>query len=217
MDFGELQAEVKFILNWNESQTDQDFTTLRVKKAINRAYKQETIKAEEEGGQRYFKATVDYQWLASTITFTLPPELSEEALIGISDISSGSTIGTPLVFSDDGISGDLFWKDRSTLQYGNTGPNTDKILRFTFFASAGEMVDNGDTPLLIPAKFHELIVWSAALFLQQISDQGMTEAWVFERNELRIDFWKWLSRGRATDDVPVIKNIKTNIDGGLIY
>jgi len=216
MNFLELQSEVKFILNWNEQQTDQDFTTLRIKKALNRAYKQETIKAEEEGGQRFFKATLDLPWPGGSVTMILPPELNEEALIGISDITTAS-IGTPLVFSDDGISGDIFWKDHQTIQWGTNGPPSDKTLRFTYYASVEELVNDGDVPMLIPAKFHELIAWSAALFLQQISDQEMTEAWVFERNELRIDFWKWLSRGRGTDDVPTIKNIKTNIDGGLIY
>jgi hypothetical protein len=216
MDFAELQDQVKFILNWNDGQTNQDFSTARIQAALNRAYKQETIKAEEEGGQRFFKATIDLPWKAGTITFVLPPEIMEEALIAIDDVTTAS-IGTPLVFSDDGISGDLFWKDHQTLQYGNTGPASDKILRFKYYASVEELQNDGDTPMLIPAKFHELIVWSACIFLQEISGQDVTRTWVAERDELRIDFWKWLSRGRATDDVPTIKNIKTNIDGGLIY
>jgi hypothetical protein len=216
MNFKELQSEVKFILNWNENQTDQDFTTLRIKKAVNRAYKQEVLKAEQEGGQRFFKTTLELPWLAGTVTFVLPPELNQEALIAIHDITTAS-IGTPLVFSDDGISGDLFWKDRSTLQYGNVGPASDKLLRFIFYASVEDLVDDGDVPMLIPDKFHELIAWTAALFLQEISDQEVTAVWMHERDDLRMDFWKWLSRGRATDDVPTIKNIKTNIDGGLIY
>lgn len=66
------------------------------------------------------------------------------------------------------------------------------------------MSSDSDTPELIPAEYHELIVWSAACDLKSIGDEAAPAEWMQTRNEFRIDLWKYVSRGRPLDDVPQV-------------
>ena len=54
MDFKAMQDEVAELLNFNSAQTDQDFTTAQIKKAINRGYAREYRKARQEGVREWF-------------------------------------------------------------------------------------------------------------------------------------------------------------------
>jgi hypothetical protein len=215
MDFLELQNETKELLNFNASQTDQDFTLVQVKNAINRAYRREYVRARQEGTRRYFITTTNVIWPASSATFELPTRLQGAQIIRVSDIT-GSDPGTEITFSDYGSSGDVVWLNRNTLQWGSTGPSADKTLRFEYFAKADKMVQDDEVPTLIPYEHHELIFYSAAIDLRNRADEMAPQAWLFERENLRMDFWKDISKNRPHTDVIGISSTYPNTSD-LIY
>ena len=99
MNFKELQDEVSDLLNFNSSQTDQDFTTSQIKKAINRAYLRETNKARQEGLSSYFKAVTTFTWPSGSKTVALPSIIQKRFLINMEDIT-GAVIDVYVDFED---------------------------------------------------------------------------------------------------------------------
>jgi hypothetical protein len=216
MNYTELQDRLKFVLDFNDTQTDGAFTAARIKQALNMAYEREVNKANEEGSQRYFKGTVEFVWPSAQLTYQLTPPLSKRGLIRITDVTE-SDPGRRIVFSENGLNGDVFWKDRNTMQWGTQGPGANRTLRAEYFAKPWPMDADDDEPDLIPEQFHELLVWSAAVFLRTVADESPPMRWVSERDEFRIDFWKYLSRGRPMSDVPTVSNTYPDSEVGFSY
>jgi hypothetical protein len=218
MNFTELQDRLKFILNFNDTQTDQDFTNARIKQALNFSYESEINRAQAEGSRRYFRAVREIEWVADELTYTLAYPLDQRGLIRITDITNTDP-GYALVFDENGFHGDVFWKDRNTIQWGTQGPNAGKTLRVEFYTRPIAMVEDNDEPELIPPQFRELLLWSAACWLRDIADDdmGTPQSWQRRLDEWRIDFWKYLSRGRPTDDVPAVTNTYPDDGVGLVY
>ena len=205
MDFKTLQDEVSELLNFNSSQTDQDFTTSQIKKAINRAYAREYRKARQEGVRQWFAATVQLTWTSGSTTFTLPDSVKRNQIIHVIDVTNNDP-GYTLVFDDRGFLGDLHWKDRNTLQWGTDGPSEDKTLRIEYMAEPEEMSADADEPKLVSRDHHELIAYSAAIDLRTRADEVAPQSWLFERQELRIDFYKDVSRSRPHSTVNTIRS-----------
>jgi len=215
MNFLELQDEVKELLNFNASQIDQDFTLVQVKNAINRAYRREYVRARQEGSRRYFITTTNVTWPASAATLALPENLQGAQITRVTDITSNDP-GTELIFSDFGNIGDLFWANHRTLQWGTSGPSSAKTLKFEYFANAEKMVHDYDTPDLVPPEHRELIFYSAAIDLRNRADEMAPQAWMYERENLRMDFWKDVSKNRPHTDVMGITSTYPGISD-LIY
>ena len=218
MNFKELQDEVSDLLNFNSSQTDQDFTTSQIKKAINRAYLRETNKARQEGLSGYFKAQTDVTWPSGDLTFPLPERLRGVQLIKLVDVTDNSSgsgycvvvydggdppTGTP-AWDSQMLLGTIFWKDRNTLQWGENGPNEDKTLRVEFMSKTETLTNDDDVPELVPGEHHELLFYSAAVDLRTRADEAAPMEWLRQQMELRIDFYKDVSRGRPHTSVPTI-------------
>jgi hypothetical protein len=203
MDFGTLQNRLAFILNFNDGQTDQDFSAARLKQALNFAYNREIQRAVLEGSKRYWKRAVDISWPADQVTLPLPSTVKKKAIYRIQDVTDDS-IGAALIFSDYGLTGDVFWKDHNTLQWGVSGPGSARTLRVFYVADTVDMVSDGDEPELMPEPFHEVILWSAACWLRTIADEAPPQAWLMQLNELRMDLWKYVSMGRPREDEPTI-------------
>ena len=199
MDFQELQDETKELLNFNASQTDQDFTLKQIKNAINRAYRREYVRARQEGSRRYFISTTDATWVASSKTLELPERLYGAQIIRICDVTDNDP-GSELIFSDYGNVGDLFWLNRNALQWGSNGPSSDKTLRFEYFPRISKMIQDDDVPDLVPSEHHDIIFWSAAIDLRNRADEMAPQAWMFERESLRMDLWKEVSKNRPHTD-----------------
>ena len=215
MDFSELQDETKELLNFNASQTDQDFTLAQVKNAINRAYRREYVRARQEGSRRYFISTTDVSWVAGSATLELPTRLQGAQVIRITDVTSNSP-GSELVFSDFGNVGDLFWLNRNTLQWGQSGPGSTKTLRFEYFPKITKMIEDDDEPDLVPSEHHDIIFWSAAIDLRNRADEMAPQAWLIERESLRMDLWKDISKNRPhTDTIGITTTYPDMAD--LIY
>tara|TARA_Y100000034_G_C6702511_1_gene309907 strand:- start:19 stop:666 length:648 start_codon:yes stop_codon:yes gene_type:complete len=199
MDFLELQTETKELLNFNASQTDQDFTLKQVKNAINRAYRREYVRGRQEGTRRFFITTKSVEWASSAATLELPLTLQGAQIVRVVDITGG-TPGTELLFSDFGNVGDLFWLNRNTIQWGTNGPGSAKTIQFDYFPKAGKMVQDDDEPDLMPEEHRELIFYSAAIDLRNRADEMAPQAWLMERENLRMDFWKDISKNRPHTD-----------------
>ena len=215
MDFLELQTEAKELLNFNTSQTDQDFTLKQVKSAINRAYRREYVRARQEGTRRFFIATTSVVWPASQATLGLPVNLQGAQIVRVCDVTS-TTPGTELIFSDYGDVGDLYWLNRNTLQWGTGGPSSEKTVQFEYFPGITKMVQDDDEPDLIPPEHHDIIFWSAAIDLRNRADEMAPQAWLFERENLRMDFWKDISKNRPHTDAIGISTTYPSISD-LIY
>jgi hypothetical protein len=218
MNFKELQDEVSELLNFNSSQTDQDFTTSQIKNAVNRAYAREYGKARQEGSRRHFQSTTELVWSSGDLTLPLPDRLKGTQIIRIADVTDDQTgtgyyvvvydggdppEGTP-AWDSQSLFGSVFWKDRHTLQWGVDGPSEDKTIRFEFMPKAEKMVNDDDEPELIPFSHHELVFYSAAIDLRTRADEMAPPSWLAEREELRIDFYKDVSRGRPHTSVTSI-------------
>jgi len=204
MDFKTLQDEVSELLNFNSSQTDQDFTTTQIKKAINRAYAREYRKARQEGLRQWFSSVTEITWLSGAVTLSLPGSVKRNQISRIIDVTN-SDPGYPLVFDDSGFLGDVHWKDRNTLQWGTEGPGENRTLRIEYMAEPEEMSADEDEPELIAPDHHELIFYSAAIDLRTRADEVAPQSWAMERQELRMDFYKDVSRGRPHNTVTVIR------------
>jgi|TARA_Y100000310_G_scaffold20944_1_gene20268 hypothetical protein len=215
MDFLELQTETKELLNFNASQTDQDFTLAQVKNAINRAYRREYVRARQEGTRRFFITTTNVVWPASQATLELPNNLQGAQIVRVCDVTS-STPGTELIFSDYGNVGDLHWLNRNTLQWGTGGPSSEKTIQFEYFPGITKMIQDDDEPDLIPSEHREIIFWSSAIDLRNRADEMAPQAWLFERENLRMDFWKEISKNRPhTDTIGVATSYPSLAD--LVY
>jgi hypothetical protein len=215
MDFTTLQDRVKFVVDNNDNQTSQAFSATRVKQAINWAYRQEVNQAQLEGGRRWFITTKEKTWLADETTFELPDGLEDKRLISVENVTDTDP-GDPLIFDESGTSGEVFWKNRLTLQWGTSGPSSDVTMRFRYYAVPDELDQDDDVPSLLPEMFHELLIWSAAILLLEIADQAAPGTWMANRREMRMDMWKWMSTGRPMSDVPRISNIESDSDDGLL-
>ena len=205
MDFKAMQDEVSELLNFNSSQTDLDFTIAQVKKAINRAYAREFRKARQEGIRQWFIAVAQFTWSSGDVTFALPASVKKNQITQVLDITNNDP-GYVLVFDDSGFLGDVHWKDRGTLQWGANGPGEDKTLRIEYMPEPGEMSVDDDEPTLIPVGHHELIFFSAAIDLRTRADEVAPQMWLMEREDLRIDFYKDVSRGRPHSTVNTIRS-----------
>lgn len=218
MDFKALQDEASELLNFNSSQTDQDFTAAQIKKAINRAYAREFRKARQEGVREWFSGYREVVWPGDSLTFSVSGNLSGAQICKITDVTENLTgsgfhvvvyeggdppVGTP-EWTSQGFSGPIFWKDRNTLQWGTSGPGEDRTLRFTIFPSPEELSSDGDVPQLIHPDHHELIFYSAAIDLRTRADEAAPQSWQMERQELRMDLYKDVSRGRPHTNVTSI-------------
>ena len=203
MNFKDMQNEVSELLNFNSSQTDQDFTTAQIKGSINRAYARELRKARQEGSKRYFITTKTIAWPSGQVTLELPQSVRQRQIVQMTDITN-SDPGYLIVFDDNGFLGDVHWKDRNTLQWGKDGPNEAKTIRVQYMPVAESMVADDDEPEFMAPDHHELIYYSAAIDLRQRADEMAPGAWVVERETLRMDFYKDCSRGRPYSDIQTI-------------
>lgn len=212
MNFGELKDETSELLNFNSGQTDQDFTAAQIGSAVNRAYRREYVRARQEGVKEWFILTTDITWAAAAATVTVASSLQGAQIIKIMDITSGLP-GTEMIFSDTADVGDLSWKDRVTLQWGTTGPASQKTLRIIYFPVSEKMTSDSDVPALVSEEHHELIFYSAAIDLRNRADEMAPQAWLFERESLRQDYWKDISRSRPHSDVVGVAKTVSGLQG----
>jgi hypothetical protein len=201
-NLSQLILRLRYLVNSNEGQSDQDFAgpsgdaDRHFRDALNEAYIEEVTEAAQHADPaRWLHATHTFTWEASEPTLTLPPAIDGKNLLGLQDITS-STPGTPLWI---GAANTIWWKDRTTLQWGSTGPASDTTILATYISEPQELVSGADEPVLIPRAHRHLLVWSAGCIMRSIADEDAPGSWMNKRDELREALWKDLSLGRPMD------------------
>lgn len=212
MNLAELRDEVAFRLNFNDGQVDQGFSTKRLNKIINQAYRREVNRAQQEGKKEWFKRTVDVTWPKGLLEFELPPNASQRGIYKVFELVDGKINREVFIKEDPEYSGyanyslgstvngfydAIFWKDLKTLSFGTQeGPKKDIDLRILYMATAETLEKDGDEPLLIPEQYQEVIVLAAATIARNIADEATPAAWLAELEDLRFDYEKFISQGR---------------------
>lgn len=217
MNRSELRSEVGFLLNFNEGQADQDFSTSRLNKAVQYVYELELEQAKQIGMSHWFRKTQNISWPSGQVTLELPSSLDQANLIGIYDITNANPGNQIVIRETAQDNGDAFWLDYKTLQWASTGPSEDKTLQVHYLARAETLAGDADSPTLIPPQFHWVLVWSAATYLRKIADEDAPQSWMSELKDWRHRYWKFLTRGRPLSDTPTITNSFTNNDVGELY
>ena len=215
----ELIEELKYKVAFNEGQTDQDFIgpsddeDKHFRDAINEAYADEMEEAAQQGDPRWFYTIDSLTWPANQQNLEVPEKLRGKTWVSVYDITTTEP-GTPMWFSDWEDGAVHRWRDSKTLQWGSAGPSSDKTIRITFQAEAEEMVDDGDEPELLPARFRHLLAWSAAIKLRRIADEVVPGGWVSERNDIRERMLKFFTlRGPIQTAGPGIRNTEPDYFG----
>jgi len=200
VQFVDIYNDLGMVLNFNSGQTDQDYTAAQLKRAINMAYTREVNIGKQEGSRRHFIKRNTFSWPASQAELTLPSELRGAELLRINDITN-TTPGEQLSFSAYGVGGgDVYFIDNNTLRWGTNGPAAAKTLQAMYLAQPQELVEDSQEPELVPPAYHELLMWSAACWLRDVADEECPRAWTEQRDELRLGYHKYISRGRPMDD-----------------
>lgn len=194
MNRGELRTMLSTVLNFNVTVSDQDFTTAQLNTALQSAYNQAVIDAEQHGVREYFKKTQQFTWPQDQLTYNLGALTGFGSLIALRDVTdSNGGMGVPLP---------IWWKEHNSVQWGLTGPTEDRTVEVHYFAVADTMAGDDDIPGLIPLQFHELLVWEAAVLLREFRDGGAPGAYQVRLRQWQERLWKHMSRGRVMEDVP---------------
>lgn len=204
MNRQELRELTALILNYNNDQTDQNFTDANLNTAIDEVYKEEVNAAILNGYERYFRKVHEFTWTGGELTVALPETLKGQMILSLRNVTNDN-VGTEILFSDFGINSIVFWKDNETLQWGTGGPSSDVTVRATYQVTATPLTTDTSTPDVIPAPYHNLLAWAAAVWLRMLSDEAIPPIWDRKLEEYRKSYWKFLTSGRPTSDAPAIR------------
>jgi hypothetical protein len=206
MDRAALRSLVSTVLNFNSTQTAQDFTTANLNTALNEAYNDEVNLALNNGLDRYFLRVQEFTWEASTVRKELPKALQGKVVLNFLDVTE-DTIGSDIDISDLGSTSTVFFYDKKTLQWGTTGPGSDTTVRAVYLNVAVEMTQDNDEPDALPSQYHSLIAWSAACWLKRIAEEQAPNEWERYLADKRDAMHKFMSKGRPVSDTPRIKQL----------
>lgn len=218
MNRKQLRSELAFLLNFKETESDNDFIKTRLNKLIDRAYNMEVERAKQHGGKTYFQGfTADFSWTSGSQTLAVPTSLASVTIIDVYNITDGEP-GVPLIFAEgSNRGGDIFWKDKDTWQWtSDGGPGSTLTLRGYYEQITTDLQDDEASPTLIPSQFHWLIVWSAAVLGRKIADERAPDDWKSELQEARLDYYKYVSKGRPLSMVPRVQRDAYE-DQGILF
>lgn len=218
-NLGELIDRLKFVVSFNDSQTDQDFIgpsadlNKHFRWAINEAYTDEVEEASQIGDNRWLYRTQQLTWPANSVTFELSDDIAGVQIEAITDITNNS-FGEQIWILHRNEGSLRFWKDNKTLQWGTTGPASDRTLLLTYVGQPVEMTEDTDIPDLIPQRFRHLLVWAGAMKLRIVADEAVPPDFVRQRDAIRERFQKAISMGRPIQSgFPGIRNTDPDATG----
>ena len=205
-----MRDMLALMLNFNAGQTNQDFTDAQLNDSLYRAYRREVRMAKLEGEKSWWLAFQDFTWAASTTTITAP-DVMKQGFLTLRDVTEDE-VGEEVQFSSSGTGGDVFWKDRNTLQWGTQGPGSERTLRVFYKARMEKWAADDDSPAIMPEEYHELIVYSAAIELRDFADNGQVpQRWLQERQETRFDYWKHAALGKAQHSPTWLEGLDSDV------
>jgi len=207
-----LLDRLKFFLNVNEGQTDQDYvgpstdTDKWYRDLINQAGDAEVVDAKQEGSHDWFRKTYQSTWAASAVTLAIPDAMRYHTLEELLDVTT-DVGGAPLPFAAPGQGTDVFWKDNETLQWGVSGPSQATTLRWNYIANFVSMTAGSDEPELVAPQFRWLLIWSALDIAKTLGDERVPKDHQRHLLMWRERWHKHLSLGRPQrNNTPRIRN-----------
>jgi hypothetical protein len=198
-----LRKQLSRKLNFNATQTDQDFAGPAsdandvIDTYLSEAYSREVNAAKIELGFRPFSLTASLTWTASEQTLTVPQYLIDQQMIRIDDETDGVP-GNPLWIGTEGQGTVIRWRDKNTLQWGDVGPGSDRTLTVFYVAAAEALTDPLSEPVLIPPDHRWLLIWQAAIIARAEADEGAPNEWKFQHAECRSQYHHLLGQGVIT-------------------
>jgi hypothetical protein len=200
MNLAELRDLVSFIVDYNEGQTDQDFrgpstdTNKHIDRALNLSYKEEVRLAIQNGGEDSFRFLHTFTWAASATSMAIPDALKGKIIEAIRD-DTDQTPGPILRLWDQLADGTGLYKRTKDTWGWNPAPSSAKTLTALFHGMPEDMKQEGDVPWILDDSHHELLAWSAAIWLRTVADEQAPSNWLSRQQELRFQLWKEVSRG----------------------
>lgn len=206
MNLDELDDMLAFVLNANDQQTASEFSEARRLMALNSAYKREWNEIQLHVSRNVKLANHEFTWAASAPTRTVPAELQGKTIYAYYDVTSTTVVPPKLALS---------YRDATTLEWMPSGPGAAVTIRADYVASPSKLVSPSDVPSLILDQYHELLVWSAAVWLVEILDRETApKKWHDMAKDLQEQAIKGMSN-RPQGDVTVIgQAYNDNDDGG---
>lgn len=192
MNLEGLRERVTRRLGFNQGSVDQDFdggTNAPYKwidQYINEAIESEYLEVYTEVGHYPFERTATATWSQSAVTFDVYEKVGIYAhqLISMFDVTD-DTRGEPLWFGERFTDANLIWRDAEKMEWGESGPGSDKTIRFQYVAEPSELVETTDSPDIMPPVLHTLFVWAACCIARTESDEEIPRAWEMEREKWR--------------------------------
>ena len=203
MNRREIRDYAGFILGFNDEQTEGDFTTARLNKAINWAYENRWNETKQQVARASLVEYTDVEWASGEPTFELPEDLRGKALYKFVQVSSDVELQLSIRF-----------QTRNVLMWDESGPTGDITLRVYYIATAEKLETDEQVPLLIPPAHHQLIAWDAAILLKTIADQEVPAKWTTMQENLSMSLVKDLD-SRPLADYARIAPLSAD-DGWLI-
>lgn len=198
-DWQWARDRAKLWTNADSTQTHQDFADADWKILIQDEYEERVNHAKAYRSPDYFLTTTELTWPASQVTYNLMGSPIENGEIySIRDLTSDET--------SEGVDITKFLIVRSSnvLVWPNDGPSSDRSLRVVLLAHPEEL-KNDVAPLLIPPHLMNLLAVGAAIRAREIQDEQAPNAWYTRRNDLTMQYDKWLvSRFKSLP--PTVRN-----------
>lgn len=201
MQLSDLVKSLAYVVSFNSSNVDQAFKgtaaepNLRLKEALNAAYREEVSLGKMHGSKEAFYLTYEFTWEADAENLTIPTSLQGVQIVTILD-NTNEDLGPPISKFDPTVGGiGLYTVDHETWGWYPT-PSSDMTLYAIYLAQANDLSDDTDVPYLIYNDMHDMLVWSAACYLYDIKDLKVPASWMKRRDDWRLQYWKALSLGK---------------------
>jgi hypothetical protein len=188
----ELEDFTRLILLPNSrNATNGPFAAADITNAVQRAYEREWNKSRIQLTRSQVVMSTQFTWPSGAISMNMPLLLRGRIIHSIYDITDNPHgIGMRTVFYIEDVSKKMRWP--STVGTPGTGPFRDTLLR-AFFMPQVEVLDQATSePGLIPVDYHQLLGWSAAIELSEITggDKSVPATWRNRLEDLQTDYWQ---------------------------
>lgn len=205
MNRDQIIANAKLKLNYNSTQTDVDFQDEDFVTGLQEVYNDEVLKGSDTALYNNFKRLTTFTWADGEVTVEVPTEIQGKTILKMIDITGNSDLGDELQFGDYGEFGQVFWKDKKTLQWDTTGPSSDRTIQVQYIEVPEQLLSPASVPELLPEQFHYLLTWSLAIYMKELAEELAPLEWQQKLVEQRTLLYRFFEKGKPTSDVPAIK------------
>lgn len=215
MNLADFRTRVKWLLNFNQGQANQDFagpandTNFHVDWLLNESGREE-LRLAKLVYKAPFKQRHALTWAASTSTLDIPEALREGQVIAVMDetaLSPGSVVN----FSEEYVGVDGIYRYSSEKWGWYPTPSSARTLSVLYLAGWVSLVAEAQVPTVIPQDLHGLLCWSAAILGRRVADQEAPAQWLEQQKSMREQWHLLLSKGHPSIQPPTIVNFNPDV------